>query len=335
MNYIGSKNRMSGFLLGTVRDIVGDDLSGKTFCDLFAGTGAVGNALKPHVRQVIANDLEHYSFVLNRNYIGNCTPIPDAKFLISELNDLPPVQDGLIYQNFCLGSGSGRQYFSDENGQKIDAMRQAIERWHQQSEIDDDCYYFLICSLLECADRLANTASVYGAFLKRLKPMAQKKLILSPADFICTSQQNPVHHTDANDLIGHITGDILYLDPPYNVRQYGANYHILNIISEYKPLVFKGKTGIHRYRRSRYCSRVKVFPAFEELIAQAQFPYICLSYNNEGLLSPELIRKTMEKYGRYDCISMRHQRFKADNDLNRAHHAHNTTEYIHVLFKQG
>lgn len=325
---------MSGFLLGTISDIVGD-LTDKIFCDAFAGTGAVGNAFKPHVKQLISNDLEHYSYVLNRNYIGNCIPLPDAKYLISELNDLTPISDGFIFQNFCLGSGSGRQYFSDENGQKIDAARQAIERWHNSGDIDDDRYYFLICSLLECADRLANTASVYGAFLKKLKPIAQKRLVLSPADFTYTNQQNEVYQEDANALLRHVKGDILYLDPPYNVRQYGANYHILNIISQYQPVTLKGKTGIHKYRRSLYCSRKKVFAAFDDLMSHAEFQYTFLSYNNEGLLSPDFIRETMQKYGEYDCISMRHQRFKADSDENRTHHAQNTTEYLHLMIKKS
>lgn len=331
MNYIGSKNRMTGFLVGAIRDVAGQDLSQRVFCDLFAGTGAVGSAFKPLVHKVIANDLESYSFVLNRHYVGNCQPLADWKYWLSELNNLPPVSDGFIYQNYCLGSGSGRQYFSDANGMKIDAMRRAIGEWLADGSISQDMYYFLLCSLLEEADRLANTASVYGAFLKKLKPMAMKPLVLTPAGFDCTDQQNEVFEEDANTLIRQIEGDILYLDPPYNLRQYGANYHILNTIAEFQPFIPKGKTGIPPYKRSRYCSRVKVHQVFDDLLKNAHFQYVFLSYNNEGLLSPEIIRQTMSKYGRYDCIEMRHQRFKADSNENRVHHAHTTTEYLHVL----
>lgn len=322
---------MTGFLLGAMRDVAGEDWFDKVFCDLFAGTGAVGNAVKPLVRKVIANDLESYSFVLNRHYIGNCKPLADWKFWLSELNNLPPVSDGFIYQNYCLGSGSGRCYFSDANGMKIDAMRRAIGEWLDEKSISEDMYFFLICSLLEEADRLANTASVYGAFLKKLKPMAMKPLVLAPASFDCTDQQNEVYQEDANALIHRIEGDILYLDPPYNVRQYGANYHILNTIADYQPFVPKGKTGVGPYQRSHYCSRVKVLDTFDDLLKNARFHYVFLSYNNEGLLSPETIRQTMSKYGRYDRIEVRNQRFKADKDENRNHHAHNTTEYLHVM----
>ena len=333
MNYIGSKNRMTGFLLGAMRAEIGEDWSDLVFCDLFAGTGAVGSAVKPLVRKVIANDLESYSFVLNRHYIGNCNSLPDWKFWLSELNNLPPVSDGFIYQNYCLGSGSGRCYFSDANGMKIDAMRRAIGSWHDSGAINDDMYFFLLCCLLEEADRLANTASVYGAFLKILKPMATKPMVLNLADWLLTDQQNEVYQEDANTLIRRIEGDVLYLDPPYNVRQYGANYHILNTIANYQTFVPKGKTGVGPYKRSRYCSRVKVLDAFDDLLKNSRFQYVFLSYNNEGLLSPEIIRQCMSKYGRYDCIEVRNQRFKADSDENRRHHAHNTTEYLHLMVR--
>ena len=71
MNYIGSKHKLSDWLLENIKAVCGDDLSQLVFCDLFAGTGAVGRTFKPYVKRVIANDLEFYSYVLNRNYIGN------------------------------------------------------------------------------------------------------------------------------------------------------------------------------------------------------------------------------------------------------------------------
>ena len=79
MNYIGSKNKLSSWILETVENTVAEPLSMQTFCDLFAGTGIVGRNFKPLVKQVIANDVEFYSFVLLKNYIGNHTEIPSAE----------------------------------------------------------------------------------------------------------------------------------------------------------------------------------------------------------------------------------------------------------------
>jgi len=332
MNYIGSKFKLSIFIKSTIHSVVGEDLSDKVFCDIFAGTGIVGRIFKNEVKQVIANDFEYYSYVLNKNYIENHQPIPSKNDYIKKLNELSP-KEGFIYKNYCLGSGSGRQYFSDENGKKIDATRQQLEIWNDNGEINDNIYYFLLASLLESADKVANTASVYGAFLKHLKKTAQKKLVIKQAEYIINDNKHIVYNKDSNELIKKIKGDILYLDPPYNARQYGANYHLLNTIAKYDNFIPKGKTGLRDYNKSQYCSKSSVKKAFEELIKKAKFKYIFLSYNNEGLMSVKDIRSIMDKYGKYDLISTNYQRFRADKEENRNHKANKTEEYLHVLEK--
>ncbi|SMN02693.1 Modification methylase NlaIII [uncultured Candidatus Thioglobus sp.] len=330
MNYIGSKNKLSGFLKKSIHDVTGEDLNDKIFCDIFAGTGAVARSFKTQVKGVISNDLEFYAFVLNKNYIENHTTIKDTEKYIDELNNLPN-KKGFVYQHYCLGGGTGRQYFSDENGLKIDTIRQQIERWKKSRKINNNLYYFLLASLLESADKVANTASVYGAYLKHLKKSAQKSLILKPAIFELNANEHQVFNEDSNKLIKKIEGDILYLDPPYNHRQYGANYHILNTIAKYDEFVPKGKTGLRVYNRSNYCKKSTVSENFEELLKNAQFKHIFLSYNNEGLMSSEEIQRIMQKYGKYDLTTTEYQRFKADN--NRFNKANKTTEYLHILEK--
>ena len=333
MNYIGSKYKLSEFIKKNIYSVVGNDLSNKIFCDLFAGTGIVGRNFKNDVKKVIANDFEYYSYVLNKNYIGNHKPIPDKEKYIDYLNNLKPVE-GFIYNNYCLGSGSGRQYFSDYNGKKIDAIRQQIEIWKKNKEISDNLYYFLLTSLLESADKIANTASVYGAFLKHIKKSAQKELILEPAEFTINNNEHLVFNEDSNQLIKKIEGDILYLDPPYNSRQYGANYHILNTIALYDNFTPKGKTGLRNYKKSLYCSKSTVKLVFEDLIKNANFKYIFLSYNNEGLMSIEDIREIMSKYGIYDLVTIKYLRFRSDKDKNRNYKSNKTEEYLHILEKK-
>jgi adenine-specific DNA-methyltransferase len=125
----------------------------------------------------------------------------------------------------------------------------------------------------------------------------------------------------------------LYLDPPYNARQYGANYHILNTIALYDTFIPKGKTGLRTYNKSDYCSKNSVKRAFEDLIKEADFTYIFLSYNNEGLMTPKEIKQIMSKYGAYSLVSTDYRRFKADKDINRKHQASRTEEYLHILKK--
>ena len=167
MNYIGSKHKLSSFLKKSIISVVGKDLSQLVFCDLFAGTGSVGRNFKPIVKQVIANDVEFYSYVLNRNYIGNISELGiENKFTF--LNSLKG-EEGFVFQNYCENGLQNRLYFSSENGRKIDAIRKQIEQWKVENEVSEDEYYFLLASLIESADKVANTASVYGAYLKKLK----------------------------------------------------------------------------------------------------------------------------------------------------------------------
>ncbi|NOX15804.1 MAG: DNA adenine methylase [Epsilonproteobacteria bacterium] len=333
MNYIGSKFKLSSWIEKEVKKVVGTDLSQKIFCDIFAGTGIVGRTFKKEVKQVISNDLEHYSYVLNKNYIGNHEEIKDKEKYIEKLSNLPLAEDGFVYQNYCMGSGSGRQYFSDKNGKKIDAIRIKIKEWYDHENIEDNLYYFLLATLLESADKVANTASVYGAFLKHIKKSASKELILQPANFIENDNPNQVFNMDSNELVRKISGDILYLDPPYNQRQYSANYHLLNTISLYDNFIPKGKTGLREYKRSNYCKMNKVHNNFEDLIKNASFKHIFLSYNNEGLMSEYEVKEIMKRYGKYSLVKKEYQRFKADRDSNRVHKATSTFEYLHILEK--
>lgn len=338
MNYIGSKQKLSSFIFEAITETCGTDLSQKIFCDLFAGTGIVGRVFRPHVKQVISNDVEYYSYVLNRNYIGNQFNFEHQDFL-NELNSLKG-NKGFVFENYSEGGKAGRNYFTSENGQKIDAVRIQIETWKQTSKISEDQYFFLLTSLLESADKVANTASVYGAYLKHIKKAAAKPLIIRAAILqedlfseYLSNQKNQIFQKDANQLIKEIKGDILYLDPPYNARQYGANYHLLNTIAKYDTFVPRGKTGLRDYYKSDWCRTGEALKSFEELIENAQFSFIFLSYNNEGLMSQEEVQKVMERFGKYSLKTKEYQRFKADKTENRNHKASKTFEYLHILEK--
>ena len=127
MNYIGSKYKLLPFIKQTIHSIAGKDLSQKVCCDLFAGTGVVGRAFKTEVKQIISNDIEYYSYVLNKNYIENHIAFNYWEHL-SELNSLEGV-DGFIFEQYSEKGTAGRNYFKANNGKRIDAIRQKIEEW--------------------------------------------------------------------------------------------------------------------------------------------------------------------------------------------------------------
>lgn len=329
MNYIGSKYSLLDFLTETITVVVGTDTN-KTFADLFAGTGVVGKTFKEKGYKVISNDIQYYSYVLNKHLIENTPPLDFKQ--IEAIKQLTGVE-GFIYKNYCAGSGSGRNYFTDENGKKCDAIRIEIERLKKYGEINEAQYFYLLASLINSIDKYANTASVYGAFLKKIKKSAAKEFQLELLPIIDGSKENKVYNDNISNVITQIGGDILYMDPPYNARQYCANYHVLETIAKYDNPQLKGKTGLRDYskQKSDFCSARTVVDAFDDVLRHADFEYIFLSYNNEGLMPFEVIKNTMQKYGEYDRLSTDYRRFKADKDENRNIKANKTTEYLHVL----
>jgi adenine-specific DNA-methyltransferase len=226
-----------------------------------------------------------------------------------------------------------RQYFSDENGKRCDAIRTEIEKWKKEKLITDNEYYFLLATLIETIDKRANTASVYGAFLKQLKKTAQTPFVLKPAELIINDQKHQVFNEDINELASKVEGDILYLDPPYNHRQYATNYHLLETVAKYDNPKIHGKTGLREYenQKSLYCSRTKAKKAFEDLILSARTKYIFLSYNNEGLMTLDDIKEVMSLRGKYGYFTKEYNRFKADRDENRDYKADKTVEYLHYV----
>ncbi len=333
MNYIGSKFSLLDFLKTTINEITGYKANTEyVFADLFAGTGVVGAAYKSSGCKVIANDIQYYSYILNKHYIENIPPIDIS--LLEYLNGLPEIE-GFIFNNYCEGSGSGRNYFTDTNGKKCDAIRTELENLYQNNKINDAVYYYFLASLINSIDKYANTASVYGAFLKHIKKSAQKEFCLELLPVI-DGPAGKVYNEDVNNLIRNISGDILYLDPPYNTRQYCTNYHVLETIARYDNPLLSGKTGLRDYKdqKSAFCSKKTVTKVFEDLIANARFKYIFLSYNNEGLMSLDTIKEIMSKYGVYNCYTQDYRRFKADKNTNRNISAVSTKEYLHCLIKE-
>lgn len=334
MNYIGSKVSLLDFIDKTIEDVVDEDVLNNpdkhVFADLFAGTNSVGAYFKRKGYNIIGSDIQYYSYVLGKHILENNEVLEEEKLL--KLNNIEPVE-GFIYNNYCLGSGSNRLYFSDLNGKKCDAIRIKIEKMYNRKEISEQEYFFYLSSLLESIDKYANTASVYVSFLKKLKRTAKRGFILKPYEQIQSVGKHKMYNLSANELIKNISGDILYLDPPYNERQYSGYYHILETIARYDNPEIGGITGNRKIKdtNSKYCSRRFVKKEFEELIKNAKFKYIFLSYNNEGLLSFDDIKEIMSRYGNYFYKAQEYRRYKADS--NREYKNETTYEYIHCLIK--
>ncbi len=331
MNYIGSKLTLLPFLEQVFRQVT--DGSEKVFCDLFAGTGAVGRHFKSLGLQVVANDLQYYAYALNKAYLEiNETPAFAGLRALSQQEPLAfinalPGSAGFITNHYS--PAGGRMYYTEANAQKADAIRQAIEQWRAAKIITEQEYFYVLCSLLEAIDQVANTASVYGAYLKKFKATALRPLQLKPLQLTNHVTGCRVWQQDANQLITQIECDVLYLDPPYNHRQYGANYHVLETIAAYDNPPLKGVTGMRAYAKSEYCRKGTAYTVMENLIRNAKAKHIFVSYSDEGVLSLKDIQSILKMRGKPKKFKKKYTRYKADN--NRQYSKESTFEYLHYV----
>lgn len=343
MRYIGNKTN----LLKNINQVIKDNCDGneRVFCDLFSGTSSVARFFKNRYK-IISNDILYFSYVLQRATITN-NEIPDFEKLKNKLN-VENVLDYLetininrkkyktfIYDNYSPNDNCERMYLTPENAKRIDYIRTTIEKWKKENLIKENEYFYLLATLIEGVPFVSNITGTYGAYLKDWDKRAFKKFEMIRLNVVNNNEENECYREDANELIKKVSGDILYIDPPYNSRQYLPNYHLLETIARYDEPKINGKTGIRTYteEKSNYCIKSKVYDELEELIKNAKFKHIIMSYNQEGLLKKEEIEQILKKYGDKDTYKLYQIPYKQyENKLTKKIEKH--YEYIFYIKKK-
>jgi len=308
MRFIGSKT----LLIKDIEEIINKNVhNAESFCDIFSGTAVVAKHFKKKY-QIISNDLLHFSFVIQKATIEN-QGYPKFKKLKNYLNNDPmkylnekniSITDlkhtPFIYENYSPASKKDRKYFTKENALKIDYVRQTIEEWKKEKLITDNEYYYLLAGLIEGVPYISNIAGTYGAYLKHWDKRSYKNIEIIKSEAINNNKNNKCYNTDSEKLIKKISGDIIYIDPPYNARQYAPNYHLLETISRYDSPEIYGVTGMRPYKeiKSNFCLKNDVLNSFSNLIKNAKFKHIILSYSTEGIMSIKDIKDVLFKYGK-------------------------------------
>lgn len=341
MRYYGAKTKLLPFIEQVVKKTGVNGPS--NFVDLFAGTSAVGRHFKKLGYTVIANDTLEFSYAIAKTYI-ELNEEPQFKKLKSHLklkngnevlfdylNKLKYQKKGFISDNYA--PKGGRKYFSDENALRIDTFRYLFEEWKDEKKISELEYYYLITSLLRGVNLVSNVSGTYGAYLKTWDKRALNPLKLEAIEIIPSKNKNKAYKQDANELIKKIHSDILYLDPPYNSRQYASNYFILELIAEgwfkTKPEIY-GETGMRKYdhQKSKYCSKNSALNALEDLILNSsKAQYIVLSYNNEGVIPQTTIQQTLSRIGTVETFTENHKRYKSINQTVADFYLEDTFSY--------
>lgn len=291
--YLGSKLKMLDFINEVVENNISDI---KTVADIFGGTGVVADLFRKKGKKIIINDILHSNVINYYTWFGN-EKIDYNKVIsiITELNNLTPTSDNYVSINF------GGKYFSYENAKKIGAIREQIDSY----DVNERERSFLLTSLLYAMDKVANTVGHYDAYRKKMDTL--NPIHLKVPEYII-NKDNEIYCEDANQLVKKIKADLVYIDTPYNSRQYGDTYHLLENIVDWKKSELTGvalKMVDRTHIKSKY-STSKATEAFEDLINNIQAKYILVSYNNmarkgsgrsNAKISNEEIISILEKKG--------------------------------------
>ena len=315
LNYIGCKHSLLPFIESTMRDeMETTDFSNKKFADLFSGTSSVGFLFRTlGCSTVFSNDIEYYSYVIARASICSNYTENIVKKLMNIISASEPFI-GCLSQNYSESGDQKRMFFSIENANRIDGMRRKLEEI--KSTITENEYYFLLGSIIVSADKCANIPAIYGSFLKEYKKSAVNPIKLEPihtkTGIIKNNRAFQLDCVEFADKMGNV--DFVYLDPPYNERQYSKNYHVLNYIARYdESLEIYGKTGLIKdVALSDWCSK-KTAPAILDKLLEKlhkKTKYVFMSYNNEGIITHDAIKEIFDKYFDTKIVSHETKRFK-------------------------
>lgn len=272
--YLGSKTKLLYFIDSILET---EKIEFNSFADIFAGTGAVANHFYNR-SNIIINDILDSNSHIYLAYFGK-EEIREKKLkeCLKHYNsiDVKKYDDNYFSKNFS------NTYFDKENSKKIGIIRDDIEKLFEEKIITNREKSYLLTSLIYALDRIANTVGHYDAYRKIAIP--RKKLFLLPLDITNSKYTAEIYKDDANNLVKRIKADVVYIDPPYNSRQYSDSYHLLeNIATWKKEKVFGVAKKIDRsHIKSKYNMK-SAGVAFGDLIDNINAKYILVSYNDMG-----------------------------------------------------
>jgi adenine-specific DNA-methyltransferase len=280
IKYIGSKR----VLVPVLGDLLA--LSGaETALDLFAGTTRVAQEFKRRGAYVTAVDTARYSEVFARCHIETDAASVDKDDLREALGYLAnlPGEPGYFTETFCIRS----RYFQPFNGERVDAIRNTLDREFKGSVL----WPILLTSLIDAADRVDSTTGLQMAYVKDWAPRSCNPLELrEPELFVGPGQ---AFRGDARDVVHRLSKvDLAYLDPPYNQHRYFTNYHIWETLVAWDAPQFYGVACKRLDSRddatkSVFNRKREMASALRQVIADVKADIVVLSYNNESWVTLE------------------------------------------------
>ena len=220
--YLGNKYKLLPFITEVIEK---ECENVNTVADIFAGTGAVASAFTD--RKIITNDIMYSNYICHVAWFSSEDYSEDKIIdLIVYYNNKVVEQDNYMSENFA------DTYFSLEDCRKIGFIRQDIEDRFKKGKINTRERALLITSLLYAMDKIANTCGHYDAYRKGAEFEKHLELYVPQPDENL-NENNVCYNMDTNELVPNIEADLVYIDPPYNSRQYCDAYHLLENVARW------------------------------------------------------------------------------------------------------
>ncbi len=318
--FLGSKYKLLNFIEDTVNEHCKDV---KSVVDVFAGTGVVGSLFLKNGKEVYFNDyLKSNCYSYKAFYESTKADIKKLEKIINDYNDMEIKEENYFSKNFS------DTYFSSKDCKKIGFIRDDIEDKFKKQEINEREKCILITSLIYSMDRVANTVGHYDAY-RKIKNIEDKFFMYMLDVSEKGEKKSHISNLDANKFIKSIKADLVYIDPPYNSRQYCDAYHLLENVAVWnKPKVYGVAKKMDRTNlKSRYCTN-KAVGAFDELIKNCNCKYILVSYNNTGdksnsrsnaKISDLQIKQILEKRGKVQVFEQTFNNFTTGKSVSVDH----------------
>ena len=312
--YIGNKTK----LMPWIKELIENNCKNcNSFCDIFAGTGSVTNEMINNYQTFYINDFLYSNEIIYKGFFLNQTyNVNKLNIIKKEYNNININMDNYVSLNY------GNKYFHKITARKIGFIREDLENKYKNKEINEKEYSILSTSLLYSIDRIANTVGHYEAFIqKEIKEDNFVFELITPIDIkLLNNKSIYIYREDANEIIKNINADIIFIDPPYNSRQYSRFYHVLETIIKWdKPQLNGVAMKPKEENMSNYC-RSTALKSFEDLIQKINGKYIVVTYNNtynskskssKNKIKLEEIKQCLEQKGKTLIFEQDYNAFNA------------------------
>lgn len=271
--YTGSKYK----LMEWIRELIIANCEGKSFFDVFAGTGVVTEYMLNNYDKYIINDFLYSNEVIYKGFLLQEDYNMDK--LIKMIESYNKIDRAKLKDNY-ISDNYGDKYFNIDDAKIIGEIRENLQNKFNNKIVNNKEYYILLASLLFSLDKVANTCGHYDAYRRNEKIESKFKYELIMPKQLKSKQKVEIYREDANNLAKKIEADIAFVDPPYNSRQYSRFYHVLENITKWeKPELYGIALKPKEENMSDYC-RTSAPKVFEDLIKNLKVKYIVVTYNN-------------------------------------------------------